>query len=310
MRTGKLCRSDADGAREGGDARHNARRKSKSKQHQHMIVKQLPKDEQRLQLKLEIAVLAQQKLKIVEQRLVRRRPERYEAGKPGNHRLPPHQHDHCRRRPKSSSTTGDAYLDDLCAFKTLSPHRRAHRRLQGGFDHAVPARHSVLELPLTSKRSQQNGTAHRYGSPSSSRITTSRVTPSNDNEYGDFKKRIERLKIRVRSLEAELSEEKTKGRLLQLRQLTGDVGDVRSENQQSIPHTRPAKNGFSGSFWEDIQRDKSFIQNLGFGGTESEAGDATARESPVSTTGESDITFRRRCSPRSCVATHWNLPFI
>ena len=133
---------------------------------------------------------------------------------------------------------------------------------------------------------------NKCGSPSSSRITTSRVTPSNDNEYGDFKKRIERLKIRVRSLEAELSEEKTKGRLLQLRQLTGDVGDVRSENQQSIPHTRPAKNGFSGSFWEDIQRDKSFIQNLGFGGTESEAGDATARESPVSTTGgESDITF-------------------
>ena len=59
--------------------------------------------------------------------------------------------------------------------------------------------------------------------PYYARSSSSRLVSSPNNNYKDFKKRIDRLKQRVVSLEKQLNEEKTRTRLVNLRQLTNSA---------------------------------------------------------------------------------------
>ena len=270
----------------------------KRKQHQHTLEQNvlLLDERERLQLQLTNSIaecrVAQRKLRIMEQmafgqrgrsakdvktRAKRRSDRSPSPSSPSSSTLSsPFERTRRSKTPNSAprpsiSTRGDSYLDELSEFKeSLSPHRpstsSASRRSR--------SRASSPFRPGTAPHRRKGLPRPQQSTPSYQKMATARIAPSQGGEYGDFKKRIERLKRRLHLVETELSEEKTKGRLLQLRQLTGDTGGGQSETQHNnaAQRMRPAKNGFSGSFWEDIQRDKTYIRELGTDTTHSQQG--------------------------------------
>ena len=80
---------------------------------------------------------------------------------------------------------------------------------------------------------------------------TTRLIATPNNEYKDFIRRIDRLKQRVGSLETQLSEEKTKSRLVQLRQLTNSSNLI-SNTSNNRSGATGTKHGMPPSFWEEL----------------------------------------------------------
>jgi GAF domain-containing protein len=95
-------------------------------------------------------------------------------------------------------------------------------------------------------------------SPNAKRTSvSSRLVATPNNQYRDFTRRIDRLQHRVTSLEKQLSEEKTKSRLTNLRQRTTNSAYY-SNNQAATS----IKHGMEPSFWEHLRKDETQMVQL------------------------------------------------
>ena len=122
----------------------------------------------------------------------------------------------------------------------------------------------------------QSTTAPHKTKQHNTTLVSTRLIATPNNEYKSFTKRIDRLKQRVKVLETQLNEEKTRSRLVQLRQLSGNSSNNNNTTNSSNKH------GFSTSFWNDLRHNKN-----------------TANNDPATTTTTTTITTTNRYNRHS-----------
>ena len=209
----------------------------------------------------------------------------------------------------------DAHMVELRKFKTptlLSPRRPKSSLSSRSRQNRTSSRPDFR--PTTAP--QKNNKAGMSQLISTKNMTTMRLTADDTNEYGEFRKRIDRLKRQVRDLEAQLSEQKTKARLLHLRQLTGHQNSTGSATKKASHNSRrqkhstsnirtiqSSKNGFAESFWEHLRRDKRYMSALGTKKLRNECANGSL-ESNADSRGEDASTFHADGVLRDLVSEH------